>query len=160
MPSTPHAIALVRATPPTREALVRVAALPYPVNPFVWHALIETPNAYVGATVHTRTDEVETDSYDNTIHKPPVTPAVAAAKQSYLGQVYLDWSSWPLTEDLGNVAVPGQSPPPPGYRTVVFRDMRFGYSLTAGRQGALSAYVIVDPRDRIDSSFMNGREQK
>ncbi len=155
-----HALALVRAAPPTREPVLRVAAMPSPFNPFVWRALIETPNAYQTATVHTRTDEVETDAYDNTIHKPPVTPAVAAAKQSYLGRVYLDWSSWPITEDLGNVAPPGEPPLPTGYHTVQLRDMRFASDAAVRGRGALSAYVTTDPRGRVESSLMNGREQK
>jgi inner membrane protein len=160
-----HAIALVRAAPPTREPLMRVAAMPYPLDPFVWHALLETRDAYQGATVRTRSDEIETDAYDNTIHKAPVTPAVVAAKQSYLGRVYLDWSSWPVTEDLGNVAAPGEPPLPPGYHTVVFRDMRFGYPVVSGSvgersRGALAGYVTISPAGKVDASFMNGREQK
>ena len=139
--------------------------MPYPLDPFVWHALLETRDAYQGATVHTRTDEIDTDAYDNTIHKAPVTPAVATAKQAYLGRVYLDWSSWPITEDLGNVAAPGEPLLPPGYRTVAFRDMRFGYPVVSGSTGdrgraALAGYVTVSPEGKVDASFMNGREQK
>jgi inner membrane protein len=159
-----HAIALVKEAP-ARERVLRVAAEPGPVNPFRWQVLIETPDTYRFAVVHTRTDEIEEDAYENTVHKPPVTPAVAAAKQSYLGRVYLDWSSWPLTEDLGNVPAPGEPAPPAGYRTVVFRDMRFDSGMATGglarrSRGVLSGYVTLDTKTRVDLMEMNGREQK
>ncbi len=38
-----------------------MAAEPYPVNPFRWHAILETPHYYQTAEVNTRTGEIDSD---------------------------------------------------------------------------------------------------
>jgi inner membrane protein len=45
------------------------------------------------------------------LYKPPRTPAVEAAKQTPLGQVYLDWGTWAVVRDVGQEPVPGMDPP-------------------------------------------------
>ncbi len=101
------------------------------------------------------------------IYKAPVTPAVAAAKQTYLGKVYLDWSKWPVVTDRGNVAAPGVDVTPErDWNTVEFQDLRFGYwplgSERAGqpRVPPLSGWVYVGPGNEIEGMFMQGHEQK
>ena len=97
----------------------------YPFNPFAWHVVAETKDYYQTAEVHTRRDDVQTGDIT---YKPAVTPQVAAAKESWLGRVYLDWSEFPLVTDVGNDPVAGAPPPEPNWHTVEFDDMRFGYS--------------------------------
>jgi inner membrane protein len=151
----------------TRQPLLRVAAEPVMGDPFTWHALAETADGYQLATVHTLRNAVDPGDQ---IAKPPVTTAVAAAKQSYLGRVYESWSSWPVTEDIGESAPPCDPEPlPPGAHTVEFRDLRFAPETLgplANRAGSapLSAWVMVGAdraaRGQILGQWMNGREQK
>jgi inner membrane protein len=161
-----RALNLMRAS--QTDPVVRVAAEPYPVDPFHWQGLSETANYYRSASINTRNDFVDTDS-GQTIYKPPVTMAVAAAKQSYLGRVYLDWSSWPLVSDLGSVIAPGAEAisnlpaPPPDWHTVQFRDLRFSSSsLIPGstRNPPLTGWLYIGPGNEVEAMIMNGREQK
>ena len=161
-----RALNLMRAS--QTDPVVRVAAEPYPIDPFHWQGLAETANYYRAASINTRNDFVDTDS-GQTIYKPPVTMAVAAAKQSYLGRVYLDWSSWPLVSDLGSVIAPGTegirdlSAPPPDWHTVQFRDLRFSSTNLipgATRNPPLTGWVYIGPGNEVEAMIMNGREQK
>jgi inner membrane protein len=158
-----HALSLARsgsldAGPLSGEPLLRIGAEPYPLDPFHWHVIAETQYRYETADVHTLTDSIEPG--DTPTPKAPVTPAVAAAKQSYLGRVYLDWSSWPLTVDLGAAPIPGLEDPQPGWHTVRFTDMRFAYArLGTGDSPVLAGYVYVDALGQIETAAMNGRIQ-
>lgn len=156
-----HALALIRTGSYTREPLIRAAAEPHIANPFRWRMLMETKDSFQTAEVDTIGDVVNTDDYADVIYKPPVTPAVAAAKQSYLGQVYLDWGKWPLVQDQGTVQAPGADPPQPGWHAVEFQDLRFGYTPlgTSGRS-PLSGWVVVGPRAEIEGMYLSGHEQK
>ena len=95
--------------------------------------------------------------------------ATLAAKRSYLGRIYLDWSSWPVVADLGSVVAPGSEAipnlptPPPDWHTVQFRDLRFSSSgLIPGsaKSPPLSAWVYVGPGNEVEAMIMNRREQK
>jgi len=147
--------------------IMRIALEPYPINPFRWHAILETAHFYQTAEINTRTGEVDSDSQRDVLFKPTDTPAVEAAKQTPLGKVYLDWGTWAVVRDVGQEAVPGMDPPelPPQetWTTVEFSDLRFAYSyLGAGRavgNNPLGGWVyIVDGREDAGES-MNGREQ-
>ena len=156
-----HALELIRTGSYTREPLIRAAAEPHFGNPFRWRMLMETRDYYQTAEVYTIGDRVTTDDYADVIYKPPVTPAVAAAKQSYLGRVYGDWGKWPVVEDEGAVQPPGGDPPQPGWHTVEFQDLRFGYAaLGTGQRTALGGWVVVGPGGEIEGMYMSGREQK
>ena len=157
-----HALALVKTGSYTREPLIRVAAEPHMMDPFAWRVIMETHDYYQTAEVRTLSDQVTTDDYSHVIYKPPVTPAVMAAKQSYLGRVYLGWSSWPLTEDLGAVPAPGSDiVPGAGWHTVEFQDMRFGYwPLGTRLNPPLSGWVMVGPHNEVEGMYMQGHEQK
>ncbi len=148
----------------SREPLLRLAAEPVMVDPFTWHVLGETQNSYESATVHTLHDEVDEGEVTA---KPPVTAAVAAAKDTYLGRVYGDWSSWPVTEDVGAVQPPGDGEPlAAGAHTVLFRDLRFAPTALGplAQEGdgnaVLSGWVVVDARGVILGQWMNGRRQR
>jgi inner membrane protein len=97
-----------------------------------------------------------------------VTAATEAAKRTPLGQVYLDWGTWAVVRDVGQVPVAGLDPPqlPPNriWTTVEFTDLRFAYSfLGAGRgqgRSPLGGWVyIVDGREDA-GEVMNGRVQR
>src|ERR1700760_1448453 len=104
------------------QALIRVGAEPYPVDPFHWFGLAETRDYFQTSLVNTWAETVDTHDQDDVIFKPPVTAAVMAAKHSWLGRFYLDWAQFPLATD------------DPQNNAVEFRDLRFAYSFLA-RQG-------------------------
>lgn len=152
----------------TTEPVTRIALEPYPVNMYRWHAILETRDYYRTAEVNTWTDEIEGDALHNTIFKPRDTPAVEAAKQTFLGKVYLDWGRWAIARDLGQEPVSALRPPdlPPNrtWTTVEFSDLRFAYSFLPSHgdagQTPLSGWVyIVDGRDEAGEG-MGERVQK
>lgn len=159
---------LVRNNPITLDPVDRIAAEPYPWNPFRWHIIVETPNYYQFAEVNTRTQNIDSDAQTDQMYKPKYTPAVEAAKQTLLGQVYLDWGTWAVVSDIGQVQLVGIDPPklPPGrtWTTVEFTDLRFGYDFrgtgnTRPPGGLTGAVYIVDGREEAGME-MGGREQK
>ncbi len=163
-----EALAMLKTEPITAQPVVRVAVEPYPINPFRWHAIIETPRFYQTAEINTYTDRIDSDSEQDVIYKPTDTPAVEAAKRTNLGQVYLDWGTWAVVRDIGKYPVPGVAPPdlPPGrtWTTVEFTDLRFDYIFrgNGGRSSAppLSAYVYIVDGNEDAGEIMGGREQQ
>lgn len=163
-----QAIAMLQNTQITAAPVTRIAAEPYPVNPWHWHAIVETPGYYQTAEVNTLNGSIDSDPIRDVLYKPADTPAVEAAKQTYLGQIYLDWGRWAVVRDVGQYPVPALDPPqlPPGrtWTTVQFTDLRFAYAFRGtGRiagSSPLSGWVyIVDGRDD-GGEVMNGRVQK
>lgn len=161
-----HAITLVRTRDYIHQPITRINAEPSMIDPFAWRVVAETPDYYRVIQVHTFNDDVATDTAQ-TIYKPAITPAVAAAKESYLGRVYLDWSMFPLVTDLGSSSAEDMcasasgspsAPPPPPQRLVQFQDLRF-YNPITGRD-ALSAWACVGPGNHVEAMFMSGHEQK
>lgn len=148
--------------------VLRMALEPYPVNPYHWHAILESQGYYQTAEVNTWTGDIQTDAQRNVIYKPADTPAVEAAKQTPLGRVYLDWGTWAVVQDLGQEPEPALAPPnlPPNrtWTTVEFSDLRFAYSFLARRSSSrrppLGGWVyIVDGRDEAGEG-MGGRVQR
>lgn len=163
-----QARALVENQQIASEPVKRMALEPYPINPFRWHAILETADFYQMAEINTRTGEVDSDPQRDVLYKPPATAAVEAAKQTPLGQVYLDWGTWAVVRDVGQDPVDGMAPPqlPPNrtWTTVEFTDLRFAYSyLGTGRgtgRNPLGGWVyIVDGREDA-GEVMGGREQR
>jgi inner membrane protein len=145
-----------------------MAMEPYPITPYRWHAILETADYYQTAEVNTWTGDIQSDPQRDLLYKPADTPAVEAAKQTFLGHVYLDWGTWAVVSDVGQEPIAGLAPPqlPPGrtWTTVEFTDLRFDYSfMGAGRasgRSPLGGWVyIVDGRDDAGEA-MGGREQR
>ena len=162
-----HAIELVRNSGVVADAITKIDAEPYPFNPFAWHVVAETRDYYQTAEVQTLHDDVQSDRGSNITYKPAVTPTVAAAKQSWLGRVYLDWSMFPLVTDLGADAPIAYGPDPQtDWHTVDFDDMRFGYSPlhdgTSHNPGRnpLGGSAYIAPGGKVEGIFMGGKEQK
>jgi inner membrane protein len=165
-----HARALAENIQITSEPPFRMAFEPYPINPFRWHAIIETADFYQTAEIDTRTGSINSDPSQDVIYKPADDSAVEAAKRTLLGEVYLDWGTWAVIRDVGQQPVAGRDPPnlAPGrsWTTVEFSDLRFGYNFRPGRpshgpsrNATLAGWVyIVDGREDA-GEMMNGREQ-
>jgi inner membrane protein len=113
--------------------------------------------------VDTFRSTVATDPGHDLFYKPQLTPAIRAAMRSYLGQVYLDWSSWPLVSDIGPAVPPDAPPGAPACTAISFRDLRFLYdtSLIQGRTNPpLSGMVYVDASGGIVRMELGGRVQR
>jgi inner membrane protein len=163
-----EARALLGKTQVAQDPVTRIGLEPYPVNPYRWHAILETAGYYQFAEIDTLKGTIDSDSKRDVLFKPDSNVAVEAAKRTELGQVYLDWGSWAVVRDVGQKPVAGMTPPQllPGrqWTTVEFTDLRFDYSyLGAGRTsdpGPLGGSVyIVDGRDDAGEA-MGGREQR
>jgi inner membrane protein len=143
--------------------VLRVSANPYPGNPYRWHTIVETPGFYQVATVDSLRSTVATDPEQDIFYKPPTTPNTLVAKRSWLGEAYLDWSSWPLVTDVG-LAVPVHAPAgSPEWDEVTFRDLRFMYDTTLmqGRSNPpLTGTVFVDADGRVAQMEFGGHVQR
>src|ERR1017187_1340128 len=147
----------------TGAEVLRVTASPYPGNPYRWHTVAETPGFYQVATVDSLHSTIATDPEQDIFYKPPATPAMLAAEKSWLGEVYLDWSSWPLVAEIGPAAPIDEAPGAPDWTEVSFRDLRFNYdtSMIQGRNDPpLSATVYVDSYHQVARMQLGKRVQK
>jgi inner membrane protein len=168
-----QALVILSNTNVASEPVTRMAAEPYPVNPFRWHAILETADFYqvadVSTSIGTSSGSIDSDPLRDVLYKPADTPAVEAAKRTPLGQVYLDWGTWAVVRDVGQEPAPGMDPPklPPNraWTAIEFTDLRFDYAFIGTRSSvrppaALAGWVyIVDGRDDAGEA-MNGREQR
>jgi inner membrane protein len=137
-------------------SILRVYASPHPLNPFRWHTIAETPLTYQLGIANTLNNTL-TSSQADTFYKPPTTLATLVAKRSWLGRIYLDWSSYPLVTDTGLT--------PDGLTAVTFRDLRFMYNTTFfnsdnRKDPPLSGTVFINDDRRVDHMEMNGRIQR
>lgn len=143
----------------------RMGLNPYPINPFRWFVVAETSSAMELGRFDNHTGTYDTDTI-RTLSKPPVTPAVVAAKQSWLGRVYLDWARFPMVEDRGTAEqVHPEMDLDPQERTwhvVRFTDLRFGYPVLgmSGSTAPLGAEAWVDGTQHVQRLFLGKTEQK
>ena len=163
-----HAQALVENTQITAVPVKRVALEPYPINPFRWHAILETADFYQTAEIDTRSGEIDSDPRRDVLFKPSATAATEAAKRTPLGQAYLDWGTWAVVRDVGQEPVAGMNAPELGpnrtWTTVEFSDLRFAYSyLGTGRatgRSPLGGWVYIVDGHEDAGEAMGGREQR
>jgi inner membrane protein len=97
---------------------LRVSAYPKPIDPFHWFGVVEAPAFFALAPVNSLGPEVDPENRMEFRYKPNETPVSLAAKNSYIGRVFLDWAKYPITE----TEVLGDSEQ--GY-IVRFQDLRF-----------------------------------
>jgi inner membrane protein len=132
------------------EFPLRVSAYPYwtPTPQWWiklrWSAVIETRSMYVSARVNASTGAIESQAV---LSKAPETPAIQAAKRSYVGRVYLDWARYPLVRE----------DPAGAFSRVTFWDLRFGYPDTP--RTLLGASVTLDRNLRVVGEAMGPRQQ-
>jgi inner membrane protein len=112
---------------------VRVSAYPSWLNPFRWYGVVETRDFFATMLVDSSVPDVDPGGRMEIRQKPEETPVTLAAKQSYLGRVYLDWAQYPVVET---------EPIEPGY-IVRFRDLRY-YDPNQTRRDLLGAGVELD----------------
>ena len=136
---------------------LRVSAYPTWIDPFHWTGVVETPAFFALAPVDSLTPEVDPEGKMEIRYKSEETPITLAARQSYLGRVYLDWAKYPITE------IETLPPPQEGY-IVHFEDLRFEGTPTAVTGGrsrrALTAGVELDKNLRVVGDvFGTGEKQ-
>jgi inner membrane protein len=123
---------------------LRVAAMPYPANPWRWRGLVETSDFY----------EVEdlnlAGEYDPTrgmvFHKPEPNAALEAARRTVAIQEFLRFSRFPLWR-IVPVAEPENA------QRVEVLDMRFGTPLAPG---FLASAVLDSKLQVVKTSFTFG----
>ena len=135
--------------------VLRTSASPQPANPYRWNTVVETDQFYQLATADTLSGVLTTDPQNDIIYKPSTTPATLLAKRTWLGEVYLDWSKWPVVAE--------SSSDPNNLTTVTFRDLRFPNDtpLLDKRDGPpLSGKVTLNGERRVIRMEMDGRTQR
>jgi inner membrane protein len=147
-----HAVSALEARLYDHAEPIRVSAYPYWLNPFRWYGVVETRNFYASMLVDSWLPDIGREGRMQIRYKPEETPVTLAAKQSYLGRVYLDWAQYPLTE-----TEPVETPEP-GY-VVRFRDLRFDYP-DQPRRAILSAGVGLDRDLEIVSESFGPRSRR
>ena len=136
-----RAVAALEARVYQGSDAIRVSAYPNWVNPFRWYGVAATPAFFAMTEVNSWAAEVDPQGDMRIRYKPEETAVTLAAKQTYLGRVYLDWAQYPITEtekvESGPVAY-----------VVRFRDLRYAYP---GREtrATLSATVLLDGNLRV-----------
>jgi inner membrane protein len=123
---------------------IRVGAFPTFANPLLWRGVVETRDFFALADVDSATPEVDPGGNMEILSKPEETLVTLAAKQSYMGRVYLDWAKFPITET---------SPTEDGGYLVRFYDLRFGSGQGGGRR-PLSCGVVLDRNLSVVEEFM------
>jgi inner membrane protein len=93
------------------DPVTRIGLEPYPVNPYRWHAILETAGYYQFAEIDTWKGTIDSDSKQDVMYKPTQDAAVEAAKRTELGLVYMDWGTWAVVRDVGQESVAGMAPP-------------------------------------------------
>jgi inner membrane protein len=117
---------------------IRASAYPYWLNPFRWYGVVETQDFFATMLVDSAIPDADPEGRMRIRPKPEETPVTLAAKQSYLGRVYLDWAQYPVTE------TEHVENPQSGYSYIVrFRDLRYDYPDQI-RRGVLGASVGLD----------------
>ena len=149
-----------------RSGPVQSAMLsPYPISPYRWFAIVRTRRAFETGFFDTRVGTYDTDTM-HLLPRPPETGAVVAAKKSWLGRVYLDWSKYPVVTDAGTVEQLHPEldldPAERTLRVVRFSDLRFGYPVlgVAGSANPLGAEAWVDANGMVHREFLGSAEQK
>ena len=149
-----NAIHLAQTIDVNGAQILRVTANPYPINPYRWQTIVETPQFYQLATVDLLNHTIATSPRADIFYKPPTTLATLVAKRTWLGEVYLDWSSYPLVTDTGVND--------DGLTTVTFTDLRFLYdaAFLRGREHPpLSGTVILNQDRHVVRMEMDGHIQ-
>ena len=140
--------------------VLRISASPYPINPYKWHMVVDTPGFYQITTADTLRGSLSEANPSDVIHKPGTTLATIKAKESRLGEAYLDWSSYPLVTDVTTAT---QDPDDlKALSEVTFRDLRFFYDVAflKGRTPPpLTGRVFLNADRKVVRMEMDGRSE-
>lgn len=141
------------------EIPLKVTVNPYPGSVFQWFGVVETKDFYQTAYVNTRTDEFSSQAPADIYYKQPRTAAIQAAKNSWLGRVYLDWSQFPFVQES---RIFGMLPNGAHYSQIQFEDLRFAYNaafLRGRKDPPLTATVTIAPNGTVEEMRMGDRVQ-
>ncbi len=158
--------ALTKAQQVRGGEVLRVSDSPYPIRSETWHAVIETPLNLQAGTINVKSATFDTDPQE-IYAKLAETPVIAAAKRSWLGRVYLDWSAFPVVVDAGPAALVhpemALSTADGAAHVVQFSDPRFKYDtlLMHGASGKapLGAEVWIDDEMKVRRIYMGVSRQ-
>jgi inner membrane protein len=118
---------------------LKASAYPHWIDPFHWDGVVETAGFYALVPIDSLTPEVDAEGQLEIRYKQEETRITLAAKNSYLGRVYLDWAKYPITETESLAG---------GAYIVHFQDLRYvrvASGLGRGRaRRALTAGVKLD----------------
>lgn len=134
-----HAAAIVGAHNYNKLAPRRAGAFPTP-NPLVWRGMAEMSNAYVEVPVDLLGNFHVADAL--TYYKPPRTPAMQAAVQTYPFQTMLEFVQYPLWVMQPAIHAEGDAD---GSTRVSLIDLRFGTPAQPG----FAATALVDKRNQV-----------
>jgi len=133
-----RAVAALEARSYQSSYPLRASAYPYWINPFRWHGVIEAPAFFATMDVDSLAPEVDPQGHMRIHYKPEETPVTVAAKESYLGRVFLSWAQYPIT---ATEKIEGDSDTGAAW-VVRLRDLRY-YNPEATR-AVLGAAVVLD----------------
>ncbi len=142
------------------EPVLKMTVSPYPGDAFQWFGVVETKDFYQTAILNTRTDSFSSQAPDDLYYKQPQTPELLAAKRSWLGRVFLDWSKYPYVTQAGTFDTLQNGS---HYSQIRFEDLRFAYNvlfLHGRRNNPLGGMVTIAPNGEVDEMRMNGQVQK
>jgi inner membrane protein len=131
----------------------RVGAFPSG-NPLVWRGVAEMSNAYVEVPVDLRTNFQPADEV--TWYKPPRTPAMQAAMDTYPFQMLLEFVQWPLWVTQPEIDSNQIDTNKTGGTRVALIDLRFGNPSQAG----FSATALVNKANQVEESVFGSGEVK
>ena len=130
------------------ETPLRASVYPYPWSLTHWFTVAEMPTFFADTDIDSRSGVLNRDLLEF-YATPQETPATLAAKQTYLGRVFLDWARYPVlaTSAEGDDAI------------LRFRDLRFDYPQFRGRI-TLSGWVELNQNLQVVQEGFGNREQK
>lgn len=134
-----RAVAALEARTYRGAEAVRLSAYSYAANPFRWYGVAETPAFFAMMNVNSLTPEVDPEGRMQIRYKPEETPVTLAAKNTYLGRVYLSWAQYPITEVEELQNDPSQNSN--AAYLVRFRDLRYTYP--GSSRATLGAAVLL-----------------
>jgi inner membrane protein len=147
--------------------VLRAAVSPYPITNQTWHAVIETKDNLQVGTLNLSNHTFDTDP-QSVYLKVPDTAVIAAAKKSWLGRVYKDWSAFPEVMDAGAAAQVQPemtlSAADGAAHVVKFTDLRYRYDTVflkgTGPNPPLGAEAWVDDSMHVRRIYMGEARQE
>ena len=171
-----HTIALnqFNSTQVATEPVSRVALMPYPINPFRWHAIMETathlPNRRAQHPHRLHRHRPHIQRHPQARRSPP--PSKPPSKPNS-ASVYLDWGRWAIPTDLGPQPIPLDDLTPSPYptcprhthwTTIRFDDLRFQYDFRGSgltdAPSPLTAWVYIVDNTQDAGEVYGHRVQK
>ena len=97
----------------TSAPVTRMALEPYPVNPYRWHAILETADFYQTAEINTWTGTSTATRSATSSTNPPTLPPWKPPNRPCSDRSTSTGERWAVVRDLGQEPVPGHEPAQP-----------------------------------------------